>query len=319
MVEKVVFGASINREGAMNKKSNTDLIEEIKEFASKQNVQSLDELNEKVATFIKSKNEMPVAHFLGITPHQMQQILYRTFELSNILFRFSCNDVDHIKQIAVIKQAKFLLEKLQQVGELKGTQLGNLPKSLVVEFYQLFTFNERFAMKPNREDDVFELSRLKHLLSMSGIIKVKNNKFYLTKKGELILSQENDLELLREIIFTWANTFHWGFGDGYPDLILIQKSSVFNFYLLHKFANSWIEDKKLGRHFLEAFPDLVHEVRNSYAKPEDEIISCFCVRFLERFCLPLGLVEKKEEGKIFVDLKTYYKVTPFFLESFNFS
>lgn len=42
----------------MNKKiSIAQFIEEVREFASKQNVQTLEELNEKIAAFTKSKNE----------------------------------------------------------------------------------------------------------------------------------------------------------------------------------------------------------------------------------------------------------------------
>jgi hypothetical protein len=303
----------------MNKKiSNAQFIEEIKEFASKQNVQSLDELNAKVAEFVRSKNELPIHHFLGVSPHQMHLILNRPFALTNDLFQFTFSDMSRIKEIAIIKQARFFMEKLQEMGELKGTQLGNLPKNFVVEFYQLFLSNERYARMPNREDDVYQLSRLKHLLDMAGLIKKKNKKFSLTKKGQLILLQENYLDLYREIILSWANHFSWGFSDGYSDLALIQRSAVFNFYLLYKIANDWIEDEELSKHYLNAFPDLVLEVRDFFSTPEREIIQCFSVRFLERFCLPIGLVEKREEGSSYSDRKIFFKVTPFFIESFKF-
>lgn len=303
----------------MNKKTNAQFMEEIKEFASKQNVQSLEELNEKVAAFIKCRNELPLDHFFCVSPHQMNLILYRPFELSNILFQFICKDMSRIKEIAVIKQAKFFMEKLQEVGELKGTQLGNLPKNFVVEFYQLFLSNERYARMPNREEDLYQLTRLKHLLTLAGLVKVRNKKFSLTKKGQLIFLQENYIDLYREIILSWVNSFNWGFSDRYSNLTLIQKSSVFNFYLLHNLANDWIEDEVLGKQYLNVFPDLVFEVRNSFSTPEQEIVRCFSVRFLERFCLPLGLVEKKEEGSSYADRKTYYKVSSFFLENFIFT
>jgi hypothetical protein len=81
----------------------------------------------------------------------MHLVLYKPFSLTNDIFRFTCDDNNKLKEIPVIKQAIFFMNKLNEVEELKGTQLGNLPKNFVVEFYQLFLSNERFARMPSKE------------------------------------------------------------------------------------------------------------------------------------------------------------------------
>ena len=300
------------------KGDSSPTVEEIKEFASNQNVSSLDELNSKLSEFLAEKNNAHVEHFLGISPSQMHQVLYSPFSLSNHLFSFDCVEESQLKDIPIIKQSYFFLSKLNEVGELKGTQLGNLPKNFVVEFYHLFLSNERYASVPNREDDLFQLTRLKHLLDLSGLIKKRNKKFSLTKKGHEILVQDNSKQLFEEIILTWTNNFNWGFGDRYSNLSLIQRSAVFNFYMLNKLSSNWIEDKELGTRYLGAFPDLVHDVWDSISGPEREIVNCFSLRFLERFCVPLGLIEKKEEGDNYSNRKTFYKTASFFKNNFKF-
>ena len=300
-------------------KDNSQITEDIKEFASKQNVESLEELNAKLGEFVAQKNNATLDNFLGISPTQMHLILYNPFSLSNSLFNFNCATGDIFKEIPILKQAFFFLNKLNEVGELKGTQLGNLPKIFAVEFYHLFLSNERYARVPNREDDVLELSRLKHLLELGGLIKIRNKKFSLTVKGNKILIQNNYKKLFEEIILKWTNDFNWGFGDRYSDLDLIQMSSTFNFYMLHKLCGDWVEDEVLGTYYLNAFPGLILQARNSlYDEGEREIIGCFSLRFLERYCLPLGLVEKKEIGEKFSERRTFYKTTSFFEDSFKF-
>lgn len=302
-----------------NKKDNSQIMEEVKEFSSKQNAGSLDELNAKLGEFFAQKNNAGIDSFLGLSPTQMHLVLHNPFSLSNHLFNFDCAEEWQLKEIPIIKQALFILHKLNVEGEVKGTQLGNLPKNLVIEFYHLFLSSERYARVPNREDDVLQLTRLKHLLDLAGLIKKRNKKFSLTKKGNEILAQDNYKALFEEIILTWTKNFNWGFGDGYSNLDLIQRSATFNFYMLHKLCGDWGEDDELGLCYHNAFPNLALEARDTfYGGAEREVIQCFSLRFLERYCLPLGFLEKKEEGDNYTNRKTFYKTTPFFKNNFKF-
>ena len=91
-------------------------------------------------------------------------------------------------------------------------------------------------------------------------------------------------------------------------LQLTQSSAVFNLCLFHKRARDWVLGEDLGQAFLDAFSALVNEVTDSYFGPEKEIINCFSIRFLDRVCLPLGILESKEKGKGF-DRQIFYKVS----------
>ena len=88
--------------------------------------------------------------------------------------------------------------------------------------------------------------------------------------------------------------------------------------MLHKLCGDWVEDQILGAFYLNAFPNLVLQTSNILYGGEREIIGCFSLRFLARYCLQLGFVEKKEVGDNYSDRKTFYKRTSFFEKNFEF-
>lgn len=299
-----------------NLKGPRDILEMVKERVSGNEFLTLDDLNQELSQVTYNQNNMPKAPFLGLSPAQMHDILYRPFEFENNVFSVNLKS-NQLSEVPLMKQAYYFLNKLKEISELKATQKGNLPKAFIVEMYNEFFGKERYARLPNKEDDLPQLTRLKHLLDMSGLIKKRKNKFSLTKKGETIVDKDNSVELFKLIIDSFFNKWNWAYGDGYSELQLIQSSAVFNLYLLHKKAKDWVLGEDLGQAFLDAFPALVNEVTDSYFGPEKEIINCFNTRFLDRVCLPLGVLESKEEGKGF-DRQVFYKVSDLFNNVISF-
>lgn len=299
-------------------KTPKQLLELVKtEFANKE-IASLDEMNQKLSIIMSNLNSVAKSPFLGLSPNQMHNILYTPFNFQNEVFNFECDDISKLKEVPLLKHSLYLLNRLKDEGEIKATQTGNLPRALVREMYHEFFSRDRYARLPSTEDDILGITRVKHVLELSGLIKKRSNKFSLTKKGEGLLLENKLPELFNEIVLTFMNQWNWAFGDRYSDLPLIQKSIVFNLHLLHKKCQNWTHDKDLGQCYLEAFPALVKEA-NGYFGPEEEIINCFSTRFLSRVCLPLGLLELKEvEGEKVYDRKEYFKVTRFFVDSFKF-
>ncbi|MBA2403424.1 MAG: hypothetical protein H0V66_01525 [Bdellovibrionales bacterium] len=283
----------------------------------KKEVGSLDEMNQQVSIIIEKFNSLPVAPFLGLSPTQMSNILYRPLSFENDVFTFECQNINKFKEVPLFRHSMFLLNKLKNEGEIKATQIGNLPRALVREMYNEFFFEERYARLPNNEDDVLGITMVKHVLEISGLMKKRTGKFSLTKKGENLLVKDGQAQIFNEVILTFLNEWNWAYGDGYPEFYQIQRSVVFNLYLLHKKCQDWVSDKEIGQFYLNAFPTLVQEAKWPFS-PEDEVINCFSIRFLNRVCLPLGLLEAKEEVVEKGKRIEYYRVTRFFKESFGF-
>ena len=177
--------------------------------------------------------------------------------------------------------------------------------------YTEFFSNSRFSFKPNKEDDLPQVTRLKHLLDMAGLIKKRSNKFLsLTKKGRKILNQKDTKSLFNLLIEPLFNKWNWGYSDAYSELMLIQSSVIFNIYLLHKKAQDWIlYSDELGNFILSSA--LVNESQG-YFCPEKEIIDCFETRFLNRVCLPLGLLEIRESEADSIKPDREYRISDFF-------
>ncbi|MFT6631874.1 MAG: tetratricopeptide (TPR) repeat protein [Bacteriovoracaceae bacterium] len=298
-------------------KSASDFLGMVKDHFEDGDFTSIDEMNKKLERISTNKNSLPVSPFLGLSPNDMHGLMYSPFTLDNNIFSFECEDIEKLKNIPFLAQAIYFLKRLKKDGFIKATQKGNLSKAFVIEIYHEFFSKERYARQPNKEDDLPQLTRLKHILDMTGLIKKRGGKFSLTKKGEKLVEKEDFLALFKVLNDTLFNKWNWGFSDGYSELPLIQQTAAFNLHMLNKKAQSWVLDKELGQSYLEAFPMLVHEVGDSYFGPEKEVINCFCTRFLNRMCLPLGLLEIKEEGKGF-DRKEFYQVTPLFKSMFKF-
>lgn len=298
--------------------SPDDFIELVKAEFSKRELTSLDEMNQQLSVMKENFNSSPKSQFLGLSPVEMHNIVYEPFSLENAVFSFECRDNAKLKEVPLLKHSLYLLNKLKDAGEIKATQLGNLPRALVREMYEEFFSHDRYARLPNTEDDMIEIVRVRQLLCISGLMKKKSNKFTLTKKGENLLQESMWPELFRELTLCFMNQWNWAYGDSYSELPFIQSSAVFNLFLLHKKCQDWAYSGDVGQAYLHAFPNLVNEA-SGYFGPEEEIIRCFSTRFLNRVCLPLGLVEMREEnGDGAYDYKQFYRVSRFFAEFFKF-
>lgn len=254
--------------------------------------------------------------FLGLSPNQMHTVLYKPFSLLNEVFNFSCASNPVAETLPIIQHALFFLKKLLEVDEIKCTQKGNLPKSIVLESYHKFFASERFHFVPNNENDLPQLTRLKYLLDLCGFIKKRNNKISLTKKAQVVLKEYRIKELYEELFLKCINEWNWGYDDRFAEFRLIQASAVFNFLLLHAKAQEWISGEELAQYYLKAFPALRYEARDTLSS-DREIIHCFNIRFLERFCVPFGLLTSKEEGTA-MNKTIFFKISPFLKDSFEF-
>lgn len=278
---------------------------------------SIEGLQNEVNQVVFNQNNLPKSPFLGLSPSQMHGILYAPFTLNNEIFSFKTSSEEGLKEIPLVKQALFLLEKIQEKKELKTTQKGNFPRALVLDLYFEFFSKKKYAHKPSKEDNLPEATRLKHVLDMAGLIKKRNSKFSLTKKAEKILEQNDLAQLFELMIDPLFNKWNWGYSDRLSELMLVQSSAIFNLYLLHKMAQNWIHSDELGKAYLEAFPALVNEA-SGFFEPDREVINCFEIRFLSRMCLPLGLVEAQEVETESILSENLYKVSKFFKDSLVF-
>jgi hypothetical protein len=292
----------------------TKIIKALQKELEGKDFSSNEETDQFVKDYYNNINKKSVDDFLGLTPEQMYRIHYKTFEANADIVTLSVNiNEKEIEDIPILLKIKYFIEELQKLEPLKATQKGNLPRKFVQDLDKnVYKKYEGFDFKPHKEEDEPLINSHRHLLSMAGLVKKNKNYFSLTEKAKTIIKNK-DFNKLYEIIFkTYVQKYNWCFLDGYNEFPLIQTSVIFNLYILKNKAKNYIEGKRLGDIFLKAFPDLTRESTSTWKEPKQEIIDCFELRFLKRFCIPFGFVTEKKEGDNLSNRKFYYKTTALF-------
>jgi hypothetical protein len=295
----------MERMGTPNKA--TELIKEIEKDLEGRVFDSLEDLN---AHYNKELNEREIDDFLGLSPKQMHKILWTTFEDNSDLVEFIPKvNPEEVEKSPFLSQALHFLELLKEIEPLKATQKGNLPTKIVQDLYEAkYKKYAEFRYQVRKEDDFPSITYHRYIYKMAGLIKKNKNQFSLTKKGRSILDKKEYTLLYKSLFNTFLSKFNWAYSDGYPEYQIIQQSALFNLFILKQKAKEYIDSNDLGEVFLTNY----HQ-----KNPEKNVISCFSLRFLERFCLPLGLVSEKKEGERFVNETRYYKITPWFERFFK--
>ena len=115
---------------------------------------------------------------------------------------------------------RYLAGLIQEQGELKLTQKGFLPVKVVGELCSqefLVKNHPRIRLERMKESDSVDASLGRFMLDLAGIIKKRNNKLSVTKKGEKILA--NEVGLLRVLLDVYCTRFNWAFYGYYQERI----------------------------------------------------------------------------------------------------
>jgi hypothetical protein len=271
-----------------------------------------DDFQKYVERMIQEQNNQSLADFEGYSPEEMHY-------MNNFLFDFRCpvrlkklSDTDY-KKIPMLNQIRFLLDKINEDGEIKLTKKGFLPTKLVKEIYEQGYIKdedvERGITKLYKETDS-KIIHLTHILvNISGITKKRNDKLSLTKNGEkIVASNEN---LLKLILKTFATKFNWAYFDGYGENPIGQLGFGFSLILLSKYGDKRQRDSFYAEKYFTAFPSLPETVDSSFSTIKESSHSCYSLRTYDRFLDYFGLVDVDEQGNI-VDSKKFITKTTLF-------
>lgn len=258
---------------------------------AKENIQSIEEANEFLKKMVMKKNLTGVGEFLGLSPAQMNVILYNEFEFGEFV-KLDFESKDAARNISVIQQAHFICDRLLVTEEIKLTQTGNLPPRMVKDFWEQFCKND-ISFEPNNQNDLYEIIFIFELLKLAGITKTVHKKLSLTKVGQKLISSKDDNGLYLKLFLAGFNKWNWSYGDFFTEFHMLWLARTFNLLLLSEKANKTISVKGLLTFFTQAFPrSLDFKVHDFYPTTQfKELEFCFKIRFLKRICLPFGLIE----------------------------
>ncbi len=259
----------------------------------------LEEINKHFEKIMNERNNQGLPDFEGYSPIEMQFILYDTFGNNSPIQLLELCDAD-FKKTPLLNQIKYLLQLINDNGELKLTAKGFLPTKIVSEIYnQKFIKDEMIESgisKLYKETDSNSINLTRILLELSGLLKKRNKKLSLTKKGK---SEFNDnYKLLKSILKAFGTKFNWAYYDGYGDNEIGQLGFGFSLILLSKYGSEKQLDSFYAEKYLSAFPMLIEQIESSrFNTREKQAYKCYSLRTFDRFLDYFGLIEIESENK----------------------
>jgi len=255
----------------------------------------MDNIEKYVIEAINKKNNEPVADFEGYSPTEMQFILYNTFDSKSPVQILNANHNTY-QNVPIFNQVKFLFNLINEQKELKLTNKGFLPTKIVAELYgKGFLkdyFIEKGISKLYKESDVPTINLAKILVELSTLVKKRNNKLTLTKKG--IEQIYNDNLLFQNIFKTFTEKFNWSYFDGFSNEEIGQSGFGLTLILLDKYGKEYRNPEFYADKYLKAFD---FKSKNSELEFVDNPKTAYNIRTFERFLDYFGFTEYDNNEK----------------------
>jgi hypothetical protein len=276
-------------------------------------------LNQKRHKYNSSARE----DFVGISPLQMAEFLYRPLHVNSPL---KINKVDNavFDKMPFYQTLETLLKIVHREGMVKLTPKGNLPLKICDEIVANKFWKEELSdlYKQRKEEDFHLVHTAKIIAHIGNLTRKVNNKLNVTKNTAKFL-ENNDRNGLFMLMFEpFVQKFNWAYHDLYEGHELGQMGWAFSLYLLHQFGNAPHPISFYGAKYLQAFPSLVDNYPpKSYSTPQDSCMRGYTMRTFQRYFNWWGFVQFMDENKKSYphDLETLIKRTPAFEALFSFN
>lgn len=259
---------------------------------------------EEIRNYQMLLNNRPIDDFENYSPNEMTYILYDTFH-ENSVISFQDNPSHEIlNQIPFLLQVKYLLEIVEQLGEIKLTSKGFLPTKIVADIYAkgfiLDKDIESGISKLYKETDSNIITLTRIISELAGLLRKSKGKLTLTKKAKGLLNEKKEYELFKEIFLTFIEKFNWSYFDLFEDERVGQLGFGYTLILLEKYGETYREDRFYTDKYLKAFPFLREQFVPTLRTVEEQINHCYSLRTFERFLSYFNIIEIKY-GKGFLD------------------
>ncbi|MBE8721216.1 hypothetical protein [Sphingobacterium pedocola] len=254
---------------------------------------SIDELNARMAKYMEKQNATPLEDFDGLSAHQMHLLLEHPLAENSPLKWIAPKHEDDLANVPILKLSQLLLSEIAKAKEVKLTTKGNLPIAICTTLVEqnLIEWEYMKYVKKLTEDNIPYIWPMKEYLLNEGLIKKRNNKLSLTKKGEKHLQLRNS-EKLRSLLSFFTSRFNW------QNLYELEDNGevgnlgwAFSIYLLLKYGHEKINAQFYADKWVQAFrPEYWAERNNAdHRGMLGYIRYAYECRFFESFAAWFGL------------------------------
>ncbi len=272
----------------------------------------LKDIQRHIDQRMNEQNNRPIPEFEGYSPFEMHQILNFTFGPDCPVKLQRLADSDY-KKIPLLNQIKYLTDLIDKNGEIKLTNKGFLPTKVVSDLYRKGFLKdeliEKGITKLYKESDSMTVNLTRILIELAKLSKKRNGKLSLTKSSKKIL--DDNFELLRLILLTFAKKFNWAYYDGYGENQIGQLGYGFSLILLSKYGQEKRLDSFYAEKYFKAYPQLLDSIEPTYGTVESYSTKCYSLRTFDRFLDYFGLIKINDQGKRLDSIKYITKTDLF--------
>jgi hypothetical protein len=283
---------------------------------------SLEEVNQKMAAFVQTRNQQPQADFEGLSAHQMHLLLSDPLGAGSPIHLQQELTDSLLDQIPFFVLMEILYQHLLTHQSIKLTPKGNLPLALCRDLYErkLLVQDdiEQGITKKISEDNVHFLQALKVCLSLSPYARKQHNALYLTKTGKQAMAKERQVRF-RQVHQDYTLRFNWAYLDD-TQTQAGQFGWAYSLYLVERYGGEWQNTDFYAAKVQHAFPHLQEPIPSSRLTGYWlEFQRVYRWRFVQQFGSWFGFLELQKESQ-----RSYYpdpllmKKTPLLNQLFGF-
>lgn len=258
-------------------------------------------------------NTTPLDELGGLTPLQAHQLMYTEVDDPACPLKLADDlSEEEVLSSRFFRNARLFLATMDEMGGVKATQAGNLPRKFVAAIFPRLEIEEwkrQFIenYKVINEADLWPLHKARVVCEVGRLLSRRKGRFRLTKKAKGLLAGPAGA-LYRHLFYTYFYRYNiayrWG-GREYPE---IQAFANFGLYRLGQLCQQWQSPKRITEEIYikgllieeeedpSPYPDLEWAVESTFLRPLTEF----------------GLLEQRR-GKVEpISMNRRYRVTRLF-------
>lgn len=231
--------------------------------------------------------------------------------------------LDQLAGAPMLVNARTLLAALAEAPVRATKELGNLELRFVARMLDELQFDSerremlRYVSRRPHEDDVPELHVLRVVLGLAGLIKKRNGRFSITRRGGLLLAPERAAELYELLLRTYFGKFNIFYVYGGREDPLLQRHIVLALWTIRRLAEHPVSGARIAA--LMPRNLVLWDPRfgpgQLYPRELEGIVSYVLLRPLRGF----GLLQGGEEtGPFLARERAPWQVAPLFDEAISF-
>lgn len=259
------------------------------------------EVEEKTMQFAEEFSGQPSSHFLGLTPNTMETIMSNMVSENEELLSLLTDKVakEAFLETPLMEAVISILNHLKEKGEVPGEEDQFLPDELIC------CLPGDYSPDPDTwtitELNWIEL--LKLLLQVTGLMKLRDGAYRLSRKGRVLLEAGAYDEIYKELFYAYAEEFDWcSYYNLTPEAGLIQDALIYLLYILKEKAAEFVVYPALVEIFVTNFRPVAKAFKELPAfkkdlDPEVFLALLFGEQFVYGFCTHMGLLEIREDDE----------------------